>query len=102
MRLPTIEEHAEACVSEFQFGVEFVWWRSPELTAKSNPSAVHRETSARFVRRTDATRGGAHSSDAPYQRNANARGFVERAVRSLRAAACTPLNSAAKLSDIVR
>ena len=43
-----------------------------------------------------ATRGGAHRSDAPYQRNANARGLVGRAVL------CTPLNSAAKSSDIVR
>ena len=24
------------CVSEFQFGGEFVWWPSPELIAKSN------------------------------------------------------------------
>jgi len=33
---PTIKQHAEASVSEFQFGGDFVWWPSPELNAKSN------------------------------------------------------------------
>src|SRR5438477_8126673 len=33
---PTIKQRAESCVSEFQFGGEFVWWPSPELIAKSN------------------------------------------------------------------
>jgi hypothetical protein len=39
---------------------------------------------------------GAHRSDAPYQRNANARELVGRAVL------CTPIDSIAKLSDILR
>jgi hypothetical protein len=76
-------------VSEFQFGGKFVWWPSPELIAKSNLqqfSEKHRLGSYDELMRHAAARTGVTRS---YQRNANARGLVGRAVL------CTPLNSTA-------